>query len=119
SSHHAPRRVASQKKNARPEGESAGLAPQLLQFYRSSASRPAEAATEGFTTTRFPLNTQARWLGEKRGASKPSLISRVTAKRLNESGDRNNRWLSGKPSVGVSASPTTAEMIPSPFGSTL
>src|SRR6185295_2338607 len=40
---------------------------------RSSASRPAEAGTDGVTATRNPDRTQARWLGAKRGASKPSL----------------------------------------------
>ena len=49
--------------------------------HRSSASRPAEAGTAGLTATRMPLSTQPRWLGEKRGAKRPSLSSRVTAKR--------------------------------------
>src|SRR5215831_15850060 len=42
----------------------------------------------------------------KRGASSPSLISRVTAKRLNTVGGKNKRELSSKPSVLVSMSPT-------------
>src|SRR5881296_1284310 len=50
---------------------------------RSSASRPVEAGTAGLTGTRVPVRLQARWLGAKRGASNPSLISRVTAKRSN------------------------------------
>src|SRR6202035_1333420 len=55
-----------------------------LYCYRSSVSRPSDAAIAGVTATRNPVRTHARWLGAKRGASKPSLISRVTAKRLNE-----------------------------------
>ena len=50
--------------------------------YRSSASRPSDAGATGFTGTREPCRTQPRWLGANRGASSPSLISRVTAKRL-------------------------------------
>src|SRR5437879_11822838 len=78
---------------------------------RSSASRPAEAGTAGLTGTRVPVRIQARWLGAKRGASNPSLISRVTAKRLNAGGVRNKRVLSWKPSDAVSMSPSTAEMM--------
>jgi hypothetical protein len=84
---------------------------------RSSASRPLEASTVGLTDTRTPVRTHARWLGAKRGAS-PSLISRVTAKRLNTVGGRKRRELSSKPSDAVSMSPSAAEMIPSPFWST-
>jgi len=57
---------------------SGGRAPQ-----RSSPSRRLDAGTAGLTGTRVPLSTTARWLGAKRGASRPSLISRVTWKRLN------------------------------------
>src|SRR6516225_7544822 len=64
---------------------------------RSSASRPADASTVGLTGTSTPDSTQARWLGAKRGARRPSLISRVTAKRLNTVGGRNKRSLFGKP----------------------
>lgn len=74
-------------------------------YYRSSASRPADAFTVGSTGTRTPDRTHARWLGAKRGANSPSLISRVTAKRLNTVGGRNRRSLFGKPSVAVSMSP--------------
>jgi hypothetical protein len=70
-----------------------------------------EASTVGLTFTSEPLNTQPRWLGEKRGASEPSLISRVTAKRLNAVGGRYNRVLSAKPSVAVSISPTVAVIL--------
>ena len=42
--------------------------------------RPADADTAGLTGIKLPVNTQARWLGAKRGVSSPSLISRVTAK---------------------------------------
>jgi hypothetical protein len=38
-----------------------------------------DAGTAGFTRAIEPLITYARWLGARRGASKPSLISRVTA----------------------------------------
>jgi MFS family permease len=55
---------------------------------RSSASRPSDAFTVGSTATRRPCSTKARSLRAKRGASSPSLISRVTAKRLNTVGDR-------------------------------
>jgi hypothetical protein len=86
--------------------------------YRSSESRPAEADTAGLTGTSVPVRIHAPWFGAKRGASNPSLISRVTAKRLNTVGGRNTRVLSEKPSVAVSMLPSTAEMIPSPFWST-
>src|SRR5712672_267907 len=72
---------------------------------RSSPSRPVEAATVGSTGTRTPDKIHARWLGAKRGAKSPSLISRVTAKRLNTVGGKKRRVLSAKPSVGVSMSP--------------
>src|SRR5262249_60773756 len=88
------------------------------RLYRPSPSRPAEAATAGCTGTRAPVIIQARWLGEKGGANNPSLISRVTAKRLNTVGGRNKRSLLSKPSDAVSISPSTAEIIPSPFVST-
>src|ERR1700692_4902857 len=55
-----------------------------LGYYRSSPSRPSDAGSAGVTATRNPVRTHALWLGANRGASKPSLISRVTAKRLNE-----------------------------------
>src|SRR5215469_7542930 len=85
---------------------------------RSSASRPVEASTVELPGTRTPVRTHARWLGAKRGANSPSLISRVTAKRLKAVGGRNKRSLFGKPSDGVSMSPSAAEMMPSPFWST-
>src|SRR6266849_1016275 len=84
----------------------------IRDAYRSSPSRPAEASTVGLTATRTPVRTHARWLGAKRGANNPSLISRVTAKRLNTVGGRYSRSLLGKPSVGVSISPTGAVMMP-------
>jgi hypothetical protein len=55
---------------------------------RSSESSPADALTTGVTGTRTPVRTHARWLGAKRGAKSPSLISRVTAKRLKTVGGR-------------------------------
>ena len=55
----------------------------LLFPYRSSPSSPSEAGTDGLTGTSVPDNTHAFWLGANRGASSPSLISRVTANRLN------------------------------------
>src|SRR5258708_16614826 len=89
------------------------LGTELIFDYRSSESRPAAAGTDGVTATREPDSTHALWLGEKRGASKPSLISRVTAKRLNDEAGRYNRKLFSKPSDAVSGSPSGAEMIPS------
>src|SRR6202035_4868831 len=86
--------------------------------YLSSPSRPAEAGTAGLTATRAPVSTHARWLGEKRGANRPSLISLVTAKRLNTVGGRYSRSLLPKPSVAVSISPTAAVTMPWSFGST-
>jgi hypothetical protein len=77
---------------------------------------PVEASTTGLTGTRTPDSTQARWLGAKRGASSPPLISRVTAKRLKAVGGRQRRELSAKPSVGVSISPCAAVMMPSSCG---
>src|SRR5262249_42722833 len=59
--------------------------------YLSSASRGTEAGTEGRTNVTGPLRTYARWKGAKRGASNPSLISRVTANRLNALGGRYKR----------------------------
>src|SRR5690348_12524869 len=61
---------------------------------RSSESRPADAGTAGLTGTRVPVRIQARWLGAKRGASNPSLISRVTANRLKAVAGRKRRVLS-------------------------
>ena len=94
------------------------LAERLANDYRSSPSRPVEAFTAGLTATRAPVSIHARWLGEKRGANRPSLISRVTAKRLNTVGGRYNRSLFAKPSVAVSISPTAAVTMPWSFGST-
>src|ERR1700681_4703339 len=85
---------------------------------RASRSRPADAATAGRTGTTTPDSTHAFWLGAKRGASSPSLISRVTAKRLNCVAGINKRSLFGKPSEAVSTSPSAAEMTPSPLVST-
>src|ERR1700730_12014846 len=79
--------------------------------YRSSESRPA-AATDGVTATREPDRTHALWLGENRGASKPSLISRVTAKRLNDAAGKYNRKIFAKPSAAVSGAPSGAEIMP-------
>src|SRR5262249_5416252 len=62
--------------------------PRHARSQRSSASRPVEASTVGLTGTRTPDSTQARWLGAKRGANRPSFISRVTAKRLKAVGGR-------------------------------
>src|SRR2546422_10191200 len=81
---------------------------------RSSASRPVEAGTAGLTGTRVPVRIQARWLGANRGASNPSLISRVTAKRLNVVAGGKRRGLSGKPSGEGSTSPSAARMEPAP-----
>src|ERR1700731_4691039 len=99
---------------AEPKGESMTLRSWTrgaVSCYRSSESRPADAGTEGVTATRNPVRTHALSLGAKRGASRPSLISRVTAKRLKSVGDRYSRKLFRKPSVGVSASPTGAVMM--------
>src|SRR5438067_61575 len=85
--------------------------PTLSLTTVSSLSRPADANTTGATGTRTPVKTQARWLGAKRGASSPSLISRVTAKRLNAVAGRNNRSLFEKPFDGVSMSPSAAKSI--------
>src|SRR5207248_1248768 len=76
--------------------------------YRSLESRPSDADTTGSTFTRKPVRIHARWLGAKRGANSPSLISRVTAKRLNAVAGKKRRALSGKPSDAVSMSPSTA-----------
>src|SRR5438309_2016071 len=62
-----------------------------IRLYRSSLSSPAEAGTAGLTGTSTPDSTHALWLGAKRGASNPSLISRVTAKRLSHLGGRKRR----------------------------
>src|SRR5438093_301066 len=88
---------------------------------RSSASSPSEAATTGKPVTMVPERTQPRVLGAKRGASKPSLISRVTAKRLKLRGVRKIHVLSpcGQRGLGVSMSPSAAEMTPSPLVSTI
>src|SRR6266571_6816160 len=61
----------------------ATLVASALASYRSSLSSPCEAGTDGLTGTSIPDSTQAFWLGANRGASNPSLISLVTAKRLN------------------------------------
>jgi hypothetical protein len=55
---------------------------------RRSASCGTEAGTAGCTSVRNPLSTHARWLGSNRGASSPSLISRVTKNRLKDLGER-------------------------------
>src|SRR5437016_2362429 len=89
-----------------------------IRLYRSSLSSPAEAGTAGLTGTSTPDSTHALWLGAKRGASNPSLISRVTAKRLSHLGGRKRRELSGNPSDAVSTSPSAAEMTPSLLVST-
>src|SRR5258708_36230572 len=81
-------------------------------YYRSSESRPVAAGTDGVTATRDPVRTHALWLGEKRGASKPSFMSRVTAKRFNEVTGRYNRKLSGKLWDVVSEWPLGAEVEP-------
>ena len=59
-----------------------------ITAYRSSPSLPTEAGTAGLTRTSEPLKTYARWLGARRGASRPSSISRVTANRSYEVGGR-------------------------------
>src|SRR6266436_942543 len=107
---HVPSGSARQHMVASPHDSS--WRPRRSTGYLSSASRPVEASTLGLTFTSEPLNTQPRWLGEKRGASDPSLISRVTAKRLNAVGGRYNRVLLGNPSVAVSISPTFAVIMP-------
>src|SRR6516162_11558599 len=76
---------------AHEEAASQAASPCDGNSQRSSASRPVEASTVGLTATRTPDRTHARWLGAKRGANSPSLISRVTAKRLNTVGGRNSR----------------------------
>ncbi len=86
--------------------------------HRSSASRPTEAGIAGNCGTSEPCSTQPRWLGANRGANRPSLISRVTAKRLKTVAGRKRRVLSGNPSLAVSTSPSIAEITPSPFWST-
>ena len=83
--------------------------------YRSSLSRPADPITAGLTGLTNPVKIQAFWLGAKRGASGPSLISRVAANRSKVGARRKRRVLSGKPSDGESMSPSTAPMMPSPF----
>ena len=83
------------------------------RFHRSSPSSPAEAGTGGLTRAITPDRTHAFWLGANRGASKPSLISRVTAKRVNCVAGMNNRELSENPSDPVSTSPSAAETTPS------
>src|SRR5215475_7258944 len=67
-----------------------------------------------------PERTQPRVLGAKRGASSPSLISRVTAKRLKLLGKRKMHVLSpwGQCELAVSMSPSAADTMPSPFVST-
>src|SRR5262249_23031391 len=59
----------------------------------TSEARPADAAAGGSTFTRVPVRTYARWLGAKRGANSPSLISRVTAKRLNTVGGKEKAFI--------------------------
>jgi len=60
-------------------------------------------------------------LGANRGASRPSLISRVTAKRLKLLGKRKMQVLSpwGQCELGVSMSPSAADTMPSPLVSTM
>ena len=70
------------------ETASQAASPRDRNSQRSSTSRPVEASTVGLTATRTPDRTHPRWLGAKRGANSPSLISRVTAKRLNTVGGR-------------------------------
>src|SRR6185436_16638411 len=82
--------------------------------YRSSPSLLIEAGTEGSTRTSLPLSTQARWLGAKRGAKSPSSSSRVTAKRLNEVGGRNNLSFDW-PSDSSSGSASKKFKTPSPL----
>src|SRR6516165_9756929 len=65
--------------------------------YRLSASWGIEAGTAGCTTVNSPPSTYARWLGAKRGASRPSSISRVTAKRSKDVAGRYRRVF-GRPS---------------------
>src|SRR5207344_3616421 len=76
-----------------PRGKARGdedIPPILRQLhYLSSPSLEIEAGTAGLTRARDPLKTHARWLGARRGARRPSLSSRVTAKRLNAVGGRN------------------------------
>src|SRR5260370_39097089 len=114
----SPFLVASKCDLREPVGPYAWPLDRTSVCYRSSESRPVAAGTEGVTATREPVRTHALWLGEKRGASKPSFISRVTAKRSNEVTDRYNRKLSGNPSDAVSGSPSGAEMMPSWLAST-
>src|SRR5260221_6767511 len=85
---------------------------QLLLIYGSSPSSPAEAGTAGLTGVSVPDSTHAFWLGANLGASIPSLISRVTAKRLNCVAGMNKRSLLANPSDIVSTSPSAAETTP-------
>src|SRR5262245_16110482 len=82
---------------------------------RSSESRPSETGTAGTTAFIEPLRIHARWLGAKRGANSPSLISRVTANRPKLVAGRKRRALSSNPSLVLSTSPSTDEITPSPF----
>src|SRR5262245_16305933 len=83
--------------------------------HRSSPSSPSEAGTDGLTGTSIPDSNQPFWLGANRGARRPSLISRVTAKRSNWVAGMNNRVLSANPSEAESTSPSKAETTPSLF----
>src|SRR5262249_12698506 len=91
----------------------AGATASLTQ--RLSASCVTDALTDGCTSVNGPLWTHARWLGAKRGARRPSLISRVTAKRLNCVAGMKRRSFERPPSEKSSRSTSTAVRMPSPL----
>src|SRR5882724_11826844 len=54
-------------------GSVCGAAVVWCASYRLSPSWGIDAWADGLTRVMFPLSTQARWLGAKRGESRPSL----------------------------------------------
>src|SRR5262245_42907718 len=89
--------------------------PHRQSTHRLSASCVTEALTDGDTSVNGPLWTHARWLGAKRGERSPSLISRVTAKRLNCVAGMKSRSFDRPPSEKSSRSTSTAVRMPSPL----
>jgi len=82
------RETACRASRGKRSGSNVAHARPASAAHRRSASCGTEARSAGCTSTRNPLSTHARWLGSNRGASSPSLISRVTKNRLKVKGER-------------------------------